>query len=65
MSYADGSVNAAKRPTAKGKARKRRVSGLDRDRTRRTAFKVLALLADLEAADREKVLKCALRIHRA
>jgi hypothetical protein len=49
----------------KPKKRKRSAAGLDRDKTRRIAFKLLALLADLSAPDREKVLKCALRIHRA
>jgi hypothetical protein len=45
--------------------RKRSAAGLDRDKTRRIAFQVLALLADLAASDRERVLKSALRIHRA
>jgi hypothetical protein len=49
----------------KPKKRKRSAASLDRDKTRRIAFKLLALLADLPAPDREKVLKCALRIHRA
>jgi hypothetical protein len=62
-----GAGNADTTPNGQTRKRRKRRSpgGLDRDRTRRIAFRVLALLADLPAPDREKVLKCALRIHRA
>jgi hypothetical protein len=62
-----GAGAADQTPNGQVKRRKRRLSatGLDRDKTRRIAVRVLALLADLPAPDREKVLKCALRVHRA
>src|SRR5262249_1145301 len=47
----------ARKPT---RLRKRRATG-GRDKTRRLAFRVLALLAGLDAPGRERVLKAALR----
>jgi hypothetical protein len=53
---------AASRKLPKG--RRKRSPG-DRDAVRRRAFKVLALLADLDAKERAKVLQAAARLNRA
>jgi hypothetical protein len=50
---------------AKGQRKRKRPAGLSRDRVRRYAFRALALLADLSAAARERVLKFAMKINRA
>ena len=55
--------HAAERPKPV-KPRRRRQSG-NRDKVRRYAFRVLALLAGLDATDRERVLKAAQRLNRA
>lgn len=46
------------------KAKRRRTAGA-RDKIRRYAFRVLSLLAGLDAGGRERVLKAALRLNRA
>jgi hypothetical protein len=48
----------------RGQRRRRKVAG-SRDKIRRRAFRVLALLADLAADDRLAVLKAAERLNRA
>lgn len=47
------------------KQRKRLKASGERDRTRRYAFRVLALLAGLDAPARARVLKSAMRLNRA
>jgi hypothetical protein len=55
--------HSAKKPT-KSWTRKRRATGAA-DKVRRRAFRVLALLADLGAAERSRVLQAAERLNRA
>jgi hypothetical protein len=45
--------------------RTRKAGSPDRDQVRRRAFRVLALLADLDAPGRARVLKAAERLNRA
>lgn len=45
--------------------RKRKAAALKRDAARRRAFKVLALLSDLDAPQRSQVLKVAMRLSTA
>jgi hypothetical protein len=47
------------------RTKKRRKATGDRDVVRRKAFRVLAILADLPAGERLKVLKAAVRLNRA
>lgn len=58
-----GDAPGLKSPLPKIKKR-RKPSSLDRDKSRRLAFKVLALLADLGAKERQRVLNHAIRLNR-
>jgi hypothetical protein len=52
-------------PQQQQRKRTRKAGAPDRDQVRRRAFRVLALLADLDAQGRARVLKAAERLNRA
>lgn len=52
-------------PGARKKRRKRRASVVKADDVRRRAFRVLAVLADLDAKTRDRILRKALALSKA
>jgi hypothetical protein len=61
--FAGDDVNTLKLP--KPKAKRRRRSSLHQDQVRRLAFRVLGILANHNAGDRQRVLRFALKINKA
>jgi hypothetical protein len=62
--FLDRSNQDVNRPARSPKKRPR-TAGLSRDQVRGYAFRALALLANLSAPERERVLKLAMKINRA